>query len=91
MTRDGGLQAGIKFHLDPAMLAQLRNAPGFVPVIISVQPLEDLQGFLGVQNDRAPAYARYMYELSTKHNRTVDNRPFFCDILSLWIDSFIQN
>ena len=47
-------QAGIKFHLDPAMLAQLRNAPGFVPVIISIEPLEDLQGFLGVQNDSAP-------------------------------------
>ena len=37
---------GIKFHLDPAMLVELRNAPGFVPVIISVEPLEDLRGFL---------------------------------------------
>jgi hypothetical protein len=46
--------AGIKVHLDPAMLAQLRNAPGFVPVIISIEPLEDLRGFLGVQNDSVP-------------------------------------
>ena len=27
---------GIKFHIDPAILQQLQNAPGFVPVIISV-------------------------------------------------------
>ena len=39
----GGL---IKFHLDPSQLAQLQNAPGFVPVIIGVKPLNDLQGFL---------------------------------------------
>ena len=38
----------IKFHLDPAMLAQLQNAPGFVPVIISIQPMTDLKAFLGV-------------------------------------------
>jgi diguanylate cyclase (GGDEF)-like protein len=41
---------GIKFHLDPAMLAQLQNAPGFVPVIINVQPLNDLKSFLGIVN-----------------------------------------
>ena len=35
-----GMAVGIKFHLDPAMLAQLQNAPGFVPVIISVKPIE---------------------------------------------------
>jgi len=28
------------------MLKQLQNAPGFVPVVISIQPLEDLRGFL---------------------------------------------
>jgi hypothetical protein len=38
----------IKFHLDPAMLQQLQNAPGFVPVIINIQPLTDLRSFLGV-------------------------------------------
>jgi len=38
----------IKFHLDPAMLTQLQNAPGFTPVIISVKPLKDLAAFLEV-------------------------------------------
>jgi len=38
---------GIKFHIDPAMLKQLQNAPGFVPVIINIQPLTDLRRFLG--------------------------------------------
>ena len=38
----------IKFHLDAAMLAQLKNAPGFVPVIINAKPLKDLSGFLGL-------------------------------------------
>ena len=38
----------IKFHLDPAMLQQLQNAPGFVPVIINIQPLKSLQEFLGL-------------------------------------------
>jgi hypothetical protein len=36
----------ITFHLDPAMLQQLQNAPGFVPVIINIQPLNDLRQFL---------------------------------------------
>jgi len=39
---------GIKFHIDPAMLAQLQNAPGFTPVIINMQPLKNLQEFLGI-------------------------------------------
>jgi len=47
-TRNGG--AGIKFHMDPAMLAQLQNAPGFVPVIISIQPLSG--GAAGVRELR---------------------------------------
>jgi len=37
---------GIKFHLNPALLAQLQNAPGFVPVIINIQPMTDLRQFL---------------------------------------------
>jgi hypothetical protein len=41
----------IKFKLDPAMLEELRNAPGFVPVIINVQPLKDLPMFLGLSDD----------------------------------------
>ena len=40
--------AGIKFHLDPAMLQQLQNASGFVPTIISVRPITNLKKFLGV-------------------------------------------
>ncbi len=38
----------IKFNLNPAMLQQLQNAPGFVPVIINVQPLKSLTEFLGL-------------------------------------------
>ena len=40
----------IKFHLDPGMLQQLQNASGFVPVIINIQPMTDLRGFLGLAN-----------------------------------------
>jgi hypothetical protein len=39
---------GIKFHLDPAVLQQLQNAPGFVPVIINIQPMNNLYEFLGL-------------------------------------------
>jgi len=42
---------GIKFHMDPAMLAQLQNAPGFSPVIINMQPMKDLRQFLGIPED----------------------------------------
>ncbi|MBF0571075.1 MAG: hypothetical protein HQL12_04320 [Candidatus Omnitrophica bacterium] len=46
----------IKFHLDPAMLRQLQNAPGFVPVIINIQPMMDLRQFLGLNvQERVPA------------------------------------
>ena len=44
----------IKFHIDPAMLRQLQNAPGFMPVIINIQPMTDLRLFLGL-NQEAPA------------------------------------
>ncbi|MDE1920486.1 MAG: UPF0489 family protein [Candidatus Omnitrophica bacterium] len=46
---------GINFHMDPAMLTRLQNAPGFVPVIIDIQPMKDLGAFLGgsmTQGDR---------------------------------------
>ena len=49
-TGPGGGAVGIKFHLDPAMLRQLQNAPGFVPVIINIQPMNDLGKFLGVND-----------------------------------------
>ncbi len=41
---------GIKFHIDPTMLQQLQNAPGFVPVIISVQPMTNLKLWLGLND-----------------------------------------
>jgi len=46
-----GDDTGLKFHLDPAMLAELRNAPGFVPVIINIEPMTDLKRFLGVTGE----------------------------------------
>jgi len=42
----GDDKVGIKFHLDPAMLQQLQNAPGFIPVIINIQPMTNLKEFL---------------------------------------------
>jgi hypothetical protein len=36
----------IRFHLDAAQLAQLQNAAGFIPVIVSAKPITDLQNFL---------------------------------------------
>ncbi|MBF0490587.1 MAG: hypothetical protein HQL15_08215 [Candidatus Omnitrophica bacterium] len=47
-TRNQGGE--IKFHLDPAQLAQLQNAPGFTPVIISIQPMTNIKLFLGLTN-----------------------------------------
>ena len=37
---------GIQFHIDPAILQQLKDAPGFVPVIINIQPMRNLKSFL---------------------------------------------
>ncbi len=39
---------GIKFRIDPSLYQQLKNAPGFIPVIIDITPLKDLTGFLGL-------------------------------------------
>ena len=47
-SREGGNDNGIKFHIDPAMLQRLQNAPGFVPVIINIRPLNNLRQFLGI-------------------------------------------
>ena len=41
----------IKFHLDSAQLAQFQNAPGFVPVIINIQPLKNLSQFFGLSQN----------------------------------------
>jgi hypothetical protein len=38
----------IKFHMDPTMLKQLQNTVGFTPVIINIQPMNNLHEFLGV-------------------------------------------
>ena len=40
----------MKIYLDSAMLKQLQNAQGFVPVIYSIQPMTDLRGFLGLKD-----------------------------------------
>jgi hypothetical protein len=49
-TLNGG--RGINFHLDAAMLQKLQNAPGFVPVIVNIQPLADIKTFLGLDTSR---------------------------------------
>jgi len=36
----------IRFHLNPAQLAQLQNARGFIPQILTMQPLKDLRAWL---------------------------------------------
>jgi hypothetical protein len=46
----GDDNGGIKFHLDPAMLERLKDAPGFVPVIIKIQPVTNLRMFLGIND-----------------------------------------
>ncbi len=38
----------IKFHTDPALLARFKDAPGLMPVIMNIQPLDDLKIFLGL-------------------------------------------
>jgi beta-phosphoglucomutase-like phosphatase (HAD superfamily) len=39
---------GIKFYIDPAQLKELEDAPGFVPVIISIRPMTNIRMFLGL-------------------------------------------
>ena len=39
---------GIKFNLSPAMIEQLKDSQGFVPVIINIEPMTDLKLFLGI-------------------------------------------
>jgi len=43
---------GIKFHLNPAMLKRLINAPGFTPNVINVKPLNSLTQFLGISESQ---------------------------------------
>ncbi len=46
----------IKFHVDPAMLQQLQNAPGFTIGSIIIQPLKSLPEFLGLNQSQTDAY-----------------------------------
>jgi len=39
----------MKFHLNPAQLAEFQNARGFTPQIIAIKPLNSLSQFLGLQ------------------------------------------
>ena len=39
----------IQFHLDPALLKELENAPGFTPVIINIRPMTNLLQFMGLE------------------------------------------
>jgi len=39
----------VTFAIDPAMLKQIQDAPGMIPVIIGIQPLESLPQFMGVR------------------------------------------
>ena len=36
----------IEFQLNPAMLARMKDVPGFVPQVIKIQPLKDLKSFM---------------------------------------------
>ena len=38
----------IRFNVDPTMLKQLQSAPGFMPMIINIQPMNDIKSFLGL-------------------------------------------
>jgi len=46
----------IKFHIDPVLFEQYRSSPGFFPVIMNIQPLDDLPAFLGAREEE-PALA----------------------------------
>jgi len=45
-VRDNGEK--IELNIDPAMLKQLQNAPGFVPIILNIRPMDDIRIFLGL-------------------------------------------
>ena len=41
---------GIIFNIDPLKLKRLQDCPGFVPVIVHIQPMNDLRAFLGLKS-----------------------------------------
>ena len=49
--------AAMKFNIDPAMLKEYQSAPGFVPVIMNIEPLESLPAFLGASEQEKSAAA----------------------------------
>ncbi len=44
-------KVGIHFKVDPAMLRELEDAPGFEPVIYNIQPMRSVRSFLGLAED----------------------------------------
>lgn len=46
--------SGIDIQIDPAELERLQNAPGFMPMIINIQPLQSLPLFLGLNEADIP-------------------------------------
>ncbi len=40
---------GLVFRMDPAVLERYQSAPGLEPVIINIQPMDNLSSFLGIQ------------------------------------------
>ena len=40
----------IVFKMDPAILQRLENAPGFTPVVISLEPLKSVENFMGLKS-----------------------------------------
>jgi len=49
-TQNSGI--GIRFHIDPAQLAQWQRAPGVMIESISIQPLKSLSYFLGLPDNQ---------------------------------------
>jgi len=50
-TQNDGI--GIKFHISPAQLAQLQNAPGLTVGSITILPLKSLSAFLGLSGNQS--------------------------------------
>jgi hypothetical protein len=47
----------MKFNIAPALLQEYQAAPGFVPVILNIEPLESLPAFLGAGEQEPSAAA----------------------------------
>jgi hypothetical protein len=43
---------GIKFHINPQMLKELQNAPGLIPVRMTIQPMQNIEMFLGLVENK---------------------------------------